>query len=289
MGEGPLQAAPEETAAEMTPENGVPIKPTASVATLASAKKTVSHPMKMIASRVPGIILALVAINTDVAQIAVGGDWFSTVLWTVVFPFRYGLVLTSVAMGLQVMMMLFYNAWHCDCAKTPEPRLDPMGTLLWEPEGETSKKLIAIVRALTTAFLGTGLALTLVALGVQFWIVFWPCVAAVVIPLLPPETRQIVFQVAREQSASLLARFGSVTSFFNRFLKERQQTKKPEAVQPKVEKQPSTLDSSLDETPPKDSQRKSLGSTPLAPKAKSANKASAKANSANKANSKKKR
>lgn len=144
----------------------------------------VSEPMRAITSRAPGIILGLVAMQLSDANSSDDG-FFDFILSTFSVPFRAGFPLCAVAMMLQVFLLLAFTAFHCEVVPVPEPVLDATGTLQWEPESQTGRKVVGGLRNIALVLITGGSFLGMLSLGLLPWILIKVVIFVVVFPVMP--------------------------------------------------------------------------------------------------------
>lgn len=123
-----------------------------------------------ITSRAPGLTLALAALQMGSSE-AYSFPALQPVVDMFNAPFRAGFLLCTIAMMLQVFMVCSFTAYHCDVVPAPETPLDVTGTLRWEPEGVTARKVIGMLRGLVLLLLHLGLLLGTLGLGMLAWVI----------------------------------------------------------------------------------------------------------------------
>jgi len=182
-----------EAGEDLTDGNAEAAEP-ASVPQAASASQAgVSESMKIITSRAPGIILGLVALQMGSAETSSVG-LLNRFLTAFSVPFRVGFPLCAAAMVVQVFMLLAFAAYHCEVAPRPEPPLDATGTLQWEPESETGRKVVGNIRAIVLLELQGGLVLGVLGLGLLPLIIIKLAFLVIVYPCMPKQGKSNVLE-----------------------------------------------------------------------------------------------
>lgn len=161
-------AATSQMQAHMDGQNGAAVEP--AQISPKPASPGVSEPIKKITYRATGIILGLVASQMGPAE-APGIKFLEPVFAALSVPFRLGFPLCTAAMIMQVFMVLAFAAYHCEAEPVPEPPLDGTGTLQWEPESETGRKVVGSIASMTMLLLQGGLTFGMLGLGVLPWVV----------------------------------------------------------------------------------------------------------------------
>jgi len=154
----------------------------------------ISEPMQVITSRAPGIILALVAMHMGAAEASDSGGFLNNLAATFSVPFRAGFPLCVAAMVLQVFLLFIFTAYHCEDVPVPEPPMDGTGTLQWEPESETWRKMSEHLRNVTLLLLQVGLLLGILGLGLLPWLVIKIVLFLFVFPLLPQQGKSNIYK-----------------------------------------------------------------------------------------------
>lgn len=125
--------------------------------------------LKSITGRANALLLALVAMQLGSSQdTSIGAlKWIMDMFAA---PFRFGFVLCTAALILQVLMLFAFAAYHCDAAQSPEAPLDATGTLAWQPVSKTARKVVGMLRGFVLLLLHVGLFLGLLGLGLASWV-----------------------------------------------------------------------------------------------------------------------
>lgn len=189
----------------------------------------ISEPMKAITSRAPGIILALVAMQMGATEASDSGGLLNNLAATFSVPFRAGFPLCVAAMVLQVFMLFVFTASHCEDVPVPEPPMDGTGTLQWEPESETGRKMSEHLRNVTLLLLQVGLLLGILGLGLLPWLIIKLVLFLFVFPLLPQQGKSNIFKAIGWLGFGLKSYGGVIGSRLEAYLAARRAIAEAEA------------------------------------------------------------
>lgn len=146
----------------------------------------VSEPVKIITSRATGMILGLVALQMGAAETSGNSAraFFSAAFsgtWKIGFP------LCALAMVLQLFLLVAFSISHIDEVPARDAVLDGTGTVEWEVQGKTGRKLFESCRSTAILLSQGGLSLGVLSLGVLPWIIVSLILLFVVFPMLPKQ------------------------------------------------------------------------------------------------------
>jgi hypothetical protein len=175
----------------------------------------VSEPMKKITTHAAGMILGLVAMQMNTSQDFRIDSFLTAPLRLLGFP------LCAAAMLLQVFLLIIFTAFHCDVAPVPEPPLEWLGTLQWEPESETGRKVVGGIQKLTFFTLVMGLFMGILGMGMLQWIVIKLAVVIVVFPLLPKQGKSNIISAFGWSAFFLKSCLGSLGSRLEAYMEHR--------------------------------------------------------------------